>query len=96
MTRTVGSTRPFRLLCVGDAGEIGKALSGQDCNVLQAADCGEALRLIAEEGADVLLLSASTLTRSASLPLECDPEAVRAIGELLTSLSRTRTATGGT
>jgi hypothetical protein len=96
MTRTVGSTPPFRLLCVGDAGEIAKELSGQECDVRQAADCGEALQLIAEQGADVVLLSASTLTGAAALPLQCDLQAVRTIAELLTLLSRTPSATGGT
>jgi hypothetical protein len=90
-------------LLVGGASEIAEALSGafgQHYDIIQAADCDDALRLIAEQGADVLLLSPAMFfggrpasvvpTGPATGSAEVDPEAVRIIGELLKALDKKR------
>jgi len=70
-------------LLIGQGHELADALRdsfGRSHEVIQAADSEEALRAIAQGGADVVLLST---------PLD-DPEAVRALGELLTALAEKR------
>ncbi|HEY7580763.1 MAG TPA: hypothetical protein VH855_24495 [Acetobacteraceae bacterium] len=84
-----------RVLLVGGASQIAEALSGvfgQHYDIVQAADSDDALRLIAEEGADVLLLSQAMFfaERPATGRAEVDPEAVRIIGELLKALDKKR------
>jgi DNA-binding response OmpR family regulator len=72
-----------RLLLIGQGDELADALRdnlGNSHEVVQAADFEEAVRAIAQGGADVVLLST---------PLD-DPEAVRALGELLTALAARR------
>src|SRR5690349_8458314 len=54
---------------------------GENHELVQAADVDEAMRVIAEGGADVVLLSTAV----------SDPEAVRALGQLLTALADKRT-----
>jgi len=73
-----------RFLLIGQGGGLADALRdsfGKSHEVIQAADCDEALRAIAQGGADVVLLSTAV----------DDPEAVRALGELLTALAAKRT-----
>ena len=70
-----------RLLLIGQGHKLADALRdslGNSHEVVQAADFEEALRVIAEGGADVVLLSTAV----------GDPEAVRAIGQLLTALAK--------
>jgi hypothetical protein len=70
-----------RFLLIGQGHELADALKGRvgkNHEVVQAADFEEALRVIAEGGADVVLLSTAV----------GDPEAVRAIGQLLTALAK--------
>jgi hypothetical protein len=82
-------------LLIGGGSQIAEALNGvfgQRYDIVQAADSDDALRLIAEEGADVLLLSQAMFfgARPATGPAEVDPEAVRTIGELLKALDKKR------
>jgi hypothetical protein len=72
-----------RFLLIGQGQELADALKdsfGKSHEVVQAADFDEALGAIAEGGADVVLLPSAV----------DDPEAVRALGELLTALARKR------
>jgi hypothetical protein len=74
---------PSRFLLIGQGHEVADSLRdslGANHEVVQAADCDEALRVIAEGGADVVLLSTAV----------GDPEAVRALGQLLTALADKR------
>ena len=84
MAKSSGPGPSSRFLLIGQAHQLADALRdglGKDHEVVQAADFDEALRVIAEASADVVLLSASV----------GDPEAVRAIGQLLTALADKRT-----
>ena len=72
-----------RLLLIGQGHKLADALRdslGNSHEVVQAADFDEALGAIAEGGADVVLLPSAV----------DDPEAVRALGELLTALAEKR------
>ena len=72
-----------RLLLIGQGDELADALRdslGNSHEVVQAADFAEAVQAIAQGGADVVLLSTAL----------DDPEAVRALGELLTALAEKR------
>ena len=74
---------PSRFLLIGQRHEVADSLRdslGANHEVVQAADCDEALRVIAEGGADVVLLSTAV----------GDPEAIRALGQLLTALADKR------
>ena len=73
-----------RLLLIGQGHKLADALRdsfGKSHEVVQAADFEEALRAIAEGGADVVLLSTAV----------DDPEAVRTLAELLKALADKRT-----
>ena len=79
MATSSGPGSSSRFLLIGQGDELADALRdglGENHDVVQAADCDEALRVIAEGGADVVLLCTAV----------GDPEAVRAIGQLLTAL----------
>ena len=80
MATSGGPGPSSRFLLIGQGHEVADALRdslGKSHEVVQAADFDEAMRVIAEGGADVVLLSTAV----------GDPEAVRAIGELLTALA---------
>jgi hypothetical protein len=91
-----------RVLFLGESDELADDLRDAFCktyDVVQAADCQEALRLIAEGGADVLLLTPAISLRgragrcvsgSPAPWMDLGPEAVRAVGELLTALAKRR------
>ena len=81
MAKSSGPGPSPRFLLIGQGHELADALRdsfGKSHEVVQAADFEEALRAIAEGGADVVLLSTAV----------GDPEAVRAIGQLLTALAK--------
>ena len=80
MATSGGPGPSSRFLLIGQGHEVADALRDsldKGDEVVQAADFDEAMRVIAEGGADVVLLSTAV----------GDPEAVRAIGELLTALA---------
>ena len=80
MAKSSGPGPSPRFLLIGQGHELADALRdsfGKSHEVVQAADFEEALRAIAEGGADVVLLSTAV----------DDPEAVRALGELLKALA---------
>ena len=83
MAKSSRSGPSTRFLLIGQGHELADALKdsfGIGHEVVQAADFDEALGAIAQGGADVVLLST---------PLD-DPEAVRALGGLLTALAAKR------
>jgi hypothetical protein len=103
MAKSSGPGPSSRFVLIGQSNDLVNALRdtfGKSHDIVQAADHKDALRLIAEGGADVLLLSPAILGDPAgrSAPAETgssspdlDPEAIRAIAELLTALARRRT-----
>jgi hypothetical protein len=83
MATSSGPGPSSRFLLIGQGHELADALRdsfGKSHDLIQAADFEEAMRAIAQGGADVVLLST---------PLD-DPEAVRALGGLLTALAAKR------
>jgi DNA-binding response OmpR family regulator len=84
MAKSSGPGPSPRFLLIGQGHELADALRdsfGKSHEVVQAADFEEALRAIAEGGADVVLLSTAV----------GDPEAVRTLAELLKALADKRT-----
>ena len=82
------STLAPRLLLIGSAPEIATALSGKHAEIRQVSDCEEALRVIAEQGTDVLIVAPVSLTDSTALPIAAEPEAIQKLGYLITALAR--------
>jgi hypothetical protein len=81
MAKSSRSGPSTRFLLIGQGHELADALKdsfGKSHEVVQAADLDEALGAIAEGGADVVLLPSAV----------DDPEAVRALGELLIALAK--------
>jgi len=84
MATSSGPGPSSRLLLIGQGDKLADALRdsfGRSHEVIQVADFEEASRAIAQGGADVVLLSTGV----------DNPEAVRALGELLTALAAKRT-----